>query len=427
MKWETIEVCRGCRAKVQPDTFQEMLNLGVQTFSGIFPNPDDEKDVPIGPLNVIKCGSCGLVQLEHDYPPELLYGDTYGYRSGLNAGMVRHLDDIVECAFGFASIKDGDVVIDIGSNDGTLLGHALSKKNVRAIGIDPLALKFREYYPERTEIVPEFFNAEWAKISLAGKKAKAIFSIAMFYDLPDPTQFAKDVYWALHDEGVWCVEVAYLPSQLKNFAFDGFCQEHLSYYSLKQLIDIAAKAGLYPAKIELNKTNGGSVFVIFQKNIWVDHINLIDVIQPEEITASDEVWEKFRDTIEQTGKSIRLFLENARQRGELVLGYGASTKGNVLLQHFGITPELLPAIAEVNEEKFGKVTPGTKIPIISEKQAREMKPDFFFVLPWHFRDGIVERETMYTLRTGCTFVFPMPEMEFFPSRPSWAYNKQEAN
>ncbi len=407
--YKQIDDCRMCYGR----KLTMVLDLGMQALTGVFPKSKNE-DVPTGPLRLVKCDDCGLVQLEHNYDLSMLYGDTYGYRSGLNASMVRHLQRRVQAIEDRIHLSNGDLVIDIGSNDGTLLG-SYTNKSLRRIGIDPSGAKFQQYYEAGTELIPEFFSAAAIRRHVAGQKAKVITSIAMFYDLERPLDFAAQIVEVLDDEGLWVFEQSYLPTMIETNSYDTVCHEHVEYYSLRQIDQLTRQIGLKIVDVELNPTNGGSFAITAAKcgSKFQDASELVDRMlakEKEDGFDSTAPFKRLQERMQEHRGRLVGFLESARAEGKKVFGYGASTKGNVLLQYCGIGPELLPCIAEVNQDKFGAYTPGTGIPIVSEQDARQQHPDYFMVLPWHFRPGIVAKETEY-VNGGGQLVFPLPEFE----------------
>ena len=294
-----------------------------------------------------------------------------------------------------------DIVVDIGSNDGTLLGtyDFDPTDNIRRIGIDPTAIKFKKYYKPGIDIVEDFFSAEAFKSICGNEKAKIITSIAMFYDLEDPISFAKQIEDCLAWDGVWVFEQSYMPYMIQAKSFDTVCQEHLEYYGMKQIEWIIKAADLKIIDVDFNNVNGGSFRITASKKespyMASPKVNQARVAEDVGGYNTFEVFEAFADAVDDCKKSCIVFLNKCKTEGKKVIGYGASTKGNVLLQYFGIDSELLPYIAEVNSDKYGHVTPGSEIPIISENEAREMKPDYFFVLPWHFKNNILDKENDY--------------------------------
>jgi len=409
---------RRCRICANPNLLP-ILNLGTQALTGVFLKTR-EQAVTSGPLELVKCQEnntdkhCGLVQLRHSYNPDELYGDNYGYRSGLNKSMVAHLQNKVSQIEKRIDLTEGDLVLDIGSNDGTLLGAYANKKLILT-GIDPTAEKFREYYPSYIELIPEFFSARIIKNRFGNKKAKVITSIAMFYDLESPIEFMQEIREVLGDNGIWILEQSYLPTMLKMNAYDTICHEHLEYYCLKQLKWIADRVGLKIIDAELNNINGGSFSVTVTKSnsSYQDKGSVVDKILSEEKRQALfqlKPYKEFSQRILKHREELIKFIKNERNKKKKFIGYGASTKGNVILQFCNLTEKEIPFIAEVNKDKFGCFTPGTLIPIISEQEARAMQPDYFLVLPWHFKENIIEREKDYLAGGGKLF-FPLPRLE----------------
>jgi hypothetical protein len=390
-----------------------VLNLGHQALTGVFPRNAAE-DVTVGPLELVWCPKSGLLQLKHTYNSSEMYGDNYGYRSGLNQSMVTHLTDKVAYLERLASLKAGDVVVDIGSNDATTL-KAYQTKGLKRIGIDPTGKKFAEYYPAEISLVPDFFSAD-AYRSIEKHPARIVTSIAMFYDLDSPIIFAQQIESVLADDGIWHFEQSYMPSMLRMNSYDTICHEHLEYYSLAVVKTILEKSGMRLVDVVMNSVNGGS-FAVTAAKASNKSIKSNDAVVNWLLDQEDRMglntprpYRDFEERVFRHRDDLTRLIRALNADGKKVLGYGASTKGNVVLQFCGLTSKDIPAIAEVNPEKFGKVTPGTHIPIISEADAKAMKPDYFLVLPWHFKDGILRREKEY-LASGGKFIFPFPEIE----------------
>ncbi len=414
MLYQEIKKCRICGNK----NIVSILNLGNQALTGVFPQKNEE--IEKGPLEMVKCFSkdggdvCGLVQLKHDYQMEKLYGDNYGYRSGLNKSMVEHLECIVRKVEGRVSLNDGDLVIDIASNDGTMLSSYKNHK-LDLLGIDPTSEKFKSYYPDYIDKAAEFFSEEAVKNMRGNKKAKVVTSIAMFYDLPEPLVIMKDIVNVLDDDGIWVVEQSYMPEMINNTSYDTICHEHLEFYAMKQFKWMADKAGLKIIDVEFNRINGASFCLTLAKqgSKYEEAIKEIqDVLADEEAKGFNQlgIYESFGKDSEKHKLELLELLTDLNKQGKKVFGYGASTKGNVLLQYCGLTVNDIPCIADVNEYKFGRVTPGTAIPIVSEEDAKKLKPDYFLVLPWHFKDNILSREKDYMV-SGGKLIFPLPKIE----------------
>lgn len=390
-----------------------VLNLGQQSLTGVFPR-NARQEVTVGPLELVWCPASGLLQLRHSYEPSEMYGENYGYRSGLNQSMVSHLTDKVAYLERLAEPGNGDVIVDIGSNDATLL-KAYKARGVRRIGIDPTGKKFQQYYPAEVRLVPEFFSAE-AYRSVEKSRAKVVTSIAMFYDLEAPVEFARQIESILAEDGIWHFEQSYMPSMLRTNSYDTICHEHIEYYSLGVVKSILDQSGMRLVDVMMNAVNGGSFAVTAarasNKSIKTNHAVIDWLLEQEERMGlgTPRPFRDFEERVFRHREDLTRLIRSLTADGKKILGYGASTKGNVLLQFCGFTAKDISAIAEVNQDKFGCVTPGSHIPIVSEKDARAMKPDYFLVLPWHFKDGIVRREKEY-LANGGKFIFPFPEIE----------------
>ncbi len=406
-----ISRCRICGgAELLP-----VLSLGRQALTGVFPRSKDEK-VTAGPVDLVRCapggGRCGLVQLRQSYRKEEMYGEGYGYHSGLNPSMVRHLHGKVAKILERVKLGKGDLVVDIGSNDSTLL-KAYPKEGPVLVGIDPTGPNFQKYYPPHVALIPDFFSAKLLRERYPGRKAKIVTSISMFYDLEAPLSFVQEVAEVLADDGLWVLEQSYLPTMLDMTAYDTICHEHLEYYGLSQLKWMMDRAGLKIVDVELNDVNGGSFSVMAAKKsapYGEGSARVRELLAEEKALETPEPFEAFRKRVLSHRAAVQQFFEKARAEKKTVFGYGASTKGNVILQFCGLTAADIPCIGEVNEDKFGAFTPGTGIPIVPEAQARAKKPDYLFVLPWHFRDFIVAKEAAYR-EAGGKLVFPLPRLE----------------
>jgi cyclopropane fatty-acyl-phospholipid synthase-like methyltransferase len=328
--------------------------------------------------------------------------------------MVEHLHRKVDALKELVSLGPHDLALDIGSNDGTLLAR-YAAGSPTLVGIDPSARKFQKYYRPDIQLIVEFFSAETFRKHFGDRQAKIVTSIAMFYDLEQPQAFVHDVASILADDGVWHLEQSYLPSMLRTNSYDTACHEHVEYYALRQLHWLMWRSGLRIVDVQLNNINGGSFAVTAAKDKSGLHTNRAALESLEKDEAALELdtlrpFEAFWQRVLKHRKELREFCSRLQREKRTIVGYGASTKGNVLLQFCGITSEMLPCIAEINEDKFGCVTPGTWIPIVPEPEVRDMNPDYFLVLPWHFRDGIVRREAAFRARGG-KIVFPLPTLD----------------
>lgn len=406
-----VTKCRVCENR----DLIPVLSLGDQALTGVFPRRADEP-ITSGPLELVRCDdqgsdrACGLLQLRHSFDLGEMYGANYGYRSGLNRSMVEHLNGKVAAIRRLVDLRAGDLVIDIGSNDGTLL--RAYPESYTLVGIDPTGSKFKDYYPPHIRLIPDFFSGKLVS-NLGAGKARVISSIAMFYDLESPLDFMRQIHEVLADDGVWVFEQSYMPTMLDVNAYDTVCHEHLEYYGLKQIKWMTDQVGFKIIDVELNAINGGSFSVTVAKTSapFEESAAVAAILADEQRRRLDTPvpYEQFKRGVFHHRDQLKAFFATTRAAGQTILGYGASTKGNVILQFCQLTRSDIPCIAEVNSDKFGCFTPGTLIPIVSETAARAMKPDYFMVLPWHFKDNITARESTY-LASGGKLFFPLPEL-----------------
>lgn len=399
-----------------------VLDLGEQALTGVFPRTK-EQSITQGPLQLVKCHDlegedvCSLVQLAHSYDLDEMYGDNYGYRSGLNPSMVCHLQAKVKRIIGLASLVPDDLIIDIGSNDGTTL-KAYPPMLYKLAGIDPTGVKFKEYYPPHITLISDFFSLEKFHAHFGDQKAKVVTSFSMFYDLEAPQNFMHEVREILHPEGIWVFEQSYMPTMLARNSYDTVCHEHLAYFGLKQIKWMADKVGLRIVDVEFNDINGGSfsVTAAHTESGYPVFPGLSESLFREERLGLTTLapYLAFAERVEKGRQNLIDFVKKAKVDKKRVVALGASTKGNVVLQYCGITPDLIESVGEINPDKFGKLTPGTRIPIYPEDGVLSSDPDFFIVLPWHFRI-FFERQKKYA---GRSLVFPLPNLEVLTLPPS---------
>ena len=407
--YKKIDKCRICG-----NTHLEcVLDLGEQMLTGVFPR-EKNANVTTGPLRLVKCvgGSdvCGLLQMEHSYDLGEMYGENYGYRSGLNASMVAHLNNKVRRILELVELHKGDLVIDIGSNDSTTL-QAYPSSGSLLVGIDPTGTKFHSYYPSHIQLIPDFFTSSLVKERFPGLKAKVVTSFSMFYDLEDPMEFMRQVYEVLADKGIWVFEQSYMPTMLDTNSYDTVCHEHLEFYALRQIKWMADKVGFKILDVEFNDINGGS----FSLTVAKAHGDLtvipsVQKILDDEHTKGLETlapYQEFAERVVKTRRDLLSFIKTAHSENKSISALGASTKGNVLLQYCNLSTKEFEFVGEVNPEKFGCYTPGTWIPIISEQDLLVKKPDYLIILPWHFKQFFTSNKKF----SGMNLVFPLPKVE----------------
>ena len=405
--------CRICKS----DKLTNVIELGEQYNTSKFPK---YKDFCTSKTKIILClcENCYLLQLRYSENQSELYEHEYGYRSGISNTMKQHLKEYNDEILSKVDLNTGDTIVDIGSNDSTMLQYYSNK--YRRIGVDPTGKQFKEYYVNGVELLPTYFTHENFVKTYNNIKCKIVSSISMFYDLPDPVQFAKDIYSILDDDGIWTCEQSYLLSMIQKNSIDTICHEHLEYYSLYQIKMIADLANFKIVDIKFNECNGGSFRIYFAKRSsdkYVENKALIQIILENEDRnklRSKDTYIKFMENCDNEIAKLRSFIDLVNKNGKSVYIYGASTKGNCLLQYANITESDIKYAVERNLNKVGKMT-STGIPIISEEEMRRSPPDFLLVLPWHFKDEIIKRESTF-LNNGGQFIFPLPNFEIYSSK-----------
>lgn len=395
--------CRVC----QSNQIINVLSLGDQYLAEFKDKGFPSKAYPV---EMVMCKNCSLVQLKESTSPELLYTDNYGYYSGINNTIKADLLDIVNSSMEMVELLENDVVIDIGSNDGTLLKNY--PKELARIGFDPVC-KFAEFYKDQENLlfINDFFNYEALlkayKEQGVNRKAKIVTAISCFYDLEDPHKFVADVAKILHPKGIFVIEQNYLATMLENVAFDNIVHEHIEYYTLKSLEYLLEKHFLKVIDVKVNSINGGAF------RTYIRHMNNVEkmrIIEKRMKLDNQFTYMLFGMKVKKTAKKVHDFVEKVVKEGKTVYVYGASTRGNTLLQTCGLNEKLIKAAVERNPVKYGKKFLG--IPIISEEQARKDKPDYMLVMPWFFREEFLEREKEY-IKNGGTLIFPLPEFQVY--------------
>ena len=365
----------------------------------------------------------GSVRLDQIAPLDTMYGK-YWYRSGINNTMKKELNGIVNSITDIVKLKENDLWVDIACNDGTLLSYV--PNNLLRVGIDPVDDSYKiESEKHSNLIIQDYFSYDVFKNSKFGNlKAKVITTIAMFYDLEEPKKFVNDIIKVLDDNGVWVLQLSYTPLMIEQLAFDNICHEHAYYYSLFNIRKMFKECGMDIVDVQLNDTNGGSFRIYCMKENSdktkfgtqpyrdICRFRINSLLQYEESLKLDSVdtWVDFYNRINELKEKTVSFIKSEKEKGKKIWGYGASTKGNTLLQYFGLDHTLIDGIAERSPYKFGLKTVGTNIPIYSEQEMRDQKPDYLLVLPWHFINEFVERESDF-LKNGGKFIVPCPKFE----------------
>ncbi len=398
--------CRNCKKK----KFFHLFSLGNLYYTGLF--KIKKANIPKDKITLVMCKSCKLVQLNKSFNPKIMYDHNYGYRTGINKTMSMHVRNVVKKLSYRTNISKGDLALDIASNDGTLLNNY--PKNIITCGVDPILNKYKKFYSKVKFKVPEFFNLKYFLKKKLYNKFKIITALSVFYDLKNPNKFLSDIKELLSFDGIFYVEFADLYSIIKNNMFDTICHEHMEYYSFNVINNMVKKNHLKIIDLDINEINGGSIgvyvthkhskFTVNNKNI-----NILIKLEKKSKLNLKKTFNIFFKNINSLKIRLMKTLMEIKKKGKSIHGYGASTKGNVLLQYFKIDNKIIDYISDRNPKKNNLYTPGTKIQIINESKSRNLRPDYYLVLPWHFKKEILSRERKIRLK-GTKFIFPLPDI-----------------
>jgi len=404
--YKNIIKCRICDS----ESLVEVLKIDEQYLSSTFVSSNENNvlsKVKV-PQTLVLCQSCALLQLRETVNPDLLYKE-YFYRTSINDTMKKDLKKVVTTSIDLVDLENDDIVIDIGANDCTMISYF--PQNLKRVAVEPAENIDWNHVDSSIEIINDYFSKSSVIETLGNKKAKIITACAMFYDLDRPNDFVSDIKEVLHFDGIWCIQLSYLPLMLKNMNFYDICNEHLEYYSLQTLQNLMQRNGLSIFHAEKNEVNGGSikVFVAHIEKNMKSTLELNVLLKEEKVLNLHKVetYLDFGKKMEELKSKVTNYMKGEIEKNNLVLGLGASTKGNMLLQFFDINKSSLPYISERNPKKVGLKTMGTDIELISEEQARSLNPSCMLVLPWYFKNEIIDREQKY-IQNGGTLLFPMP-------------------
>lgn len=413
-----ITACRICHNK----TLLPCIDLGNQYLSSVFPHDLTYRNntSSIYPMELVLCkktkNTCGTLQLAHDINLTSMY-EFYPFSSSTNSSMPAILNNIVDSALPYVSLQKDDVILDIGGNDGTLLSF-FKDKPFDLLTIDPAKNIKQIFTSPRYKYINNFFNKK-TYANVTNKKAKLVFSIAMFYHLTDPIQFSQEVASCMDDDAVWVIQMAYLPLMLKNNMYDNIVHEHIGYYTTHNMEWIMERAGLEVFDVLLNDVYGGSfrVFVKKKGNRKLKKTKRLVQVLKDETTIgvhSLQTYRSFMKRIEKTKKDLVTLIKKLTLQKKNIWIYGASTKGNTILQYCQITKNQIEAAADSNPFKFGKYIIGADIPITDEKTMRKAKPDYLLTLPYSFVNGFMTREKKI-ITSGTKFIVPLPKVRILPS------------
>ncbi|PJE81432.1 hypothetical protein COU58_02435 [Candidatus Pacearchaeota archaeon CG10_big_fil_rev_8_21_14_0_10_32_42] len=410
-----IKNCRSCGS----ETLVPIVNLGNHYISDFVDNHEITRSRV--PLELVLCNEedkgCGLLQLKHNAPPEEMWGETYWYKSAINPTIRADLGDIVNNVERLVPLKEGDIVLDIGCNDGTMMGYYKNPGLVR-IGFDPSANVAKEAEQKGIEVVNNFFNKENYNYKVKNRKAKTVTAISMFYDLEDPNTFLKDVKSVLDKNGLFVIQQNYLVKMLENNGLDNICHEHREYYSLRSLENLLEKHDFEVFDVLLNGINGGSIRTYIKSkegnlksNGAKERLEEIRMHEKNMGLNTSKPYLEFAKKVDEAKEKLLNFMQEEKRKGKIICGSGASTKGNTTLQYFGLDSSIISGIEDKNPEKFGKKTIGSFINIDSPENIENLKPDYLFVLIWYFLNDVKRNQKAFLDRGGKLIVpLPVPKL-----------------
>ena len=415
--------CRNCKKKF----FTLISKIGKQPISSIFLKK--KKYIENYSLDLFQCKFCDLVQLSKIPSLKDMYGPQYGYKTSVSDLMVNHLKKKFNWIKKLKILKKKPNILDIGSNDGTFLNFFAKydtkyDKRINLIGMDPSANAFSGSYDKKIKVVTDFFRNQSVRKYLKDSKFSVITSFAMFYDVEDPNEFCKNISKVLEKNGIWVLEFSYFPLLLKNLTYDQICHEHVVYYTLNTFNKILNRNNLKIVDFSLNEINGGSIEIICTKKnsgLKIKQRKIKDIISKEkQISKSD--YDRFNLRIQNGKNNLNLFLQNINKSD--IVGYGASTKGNVILNYCGLTNKNISYICDANPSKIGKFTPGSHISIISKRKMRKINPKYLLVLIWSFRSEVIKQEKKF-LKRGGKLLFPLPAFHIIDKDNYLNYLKED--
>ena len=414
--------CKICKSK----KIIKITNLESQPISSVFLSKKNFNLKKYN-INLYQCYKCKLIQFKSLPPLGEMYGKTYGYRTSLSKLMINHMKEKFIKFSKLGIIKKNSNILDIGSNDGTFLNFFANKeKKLNLYGIDPSSEKFKKFYNKKINLITDYFTYEnfFKNINNQGQKFKSITSFAMFYDIENPNKFCKDIYKLLDKDGLWALEISYFPALLKNLTYDQICHEHVTYYTLTTFNNLVKKQGFKILDFRFNEINGGSIEIICAKksnNIKSNDSKIKKHLMDEKNITLDS-YKKFNERVENTKKNILEILKLVGSKN--IIGYGASTKGNIVLNHCNITSKNISYICDENSYKFNKFTPGSNIKIISKEKMRKLQPKYLLILIWSFRKEVIKQEINY-INKGGKLIFHLPQLHIIDKSNYKAYLKKD--
>jgi SAM-dependent methyltransferase len=365
------------------------------------------------PLDLAMCGECGLAQLPDVVDPELLYRD-YIYNTSISLGLVEHFDRYARSVLERTNVEPGSLVVDIGSNDGTLL-RGFAKRGMRVLGIDPAREVARKACEGGIETIPTFFSSTLAA-DLRQERGPASIVTAnnVFANVDDLDDLVDGIGKLLAPDGVFVFETGYFPDLVRQRIIDNIYQEHLSYYAVRPLQRFFPRHGMELVSIDHEPTKGGSIRgYVRLAGAPAGSFGPGALHDLEEKEAADgfqrpEALRRFAQGVEQLREELIDLVADCRAQGREVAGYGASVGVTTLLYYFDMG-RALSFVVDDNPVRHGRFTPGQHIPVLPSDALYERKPDDVLLLAWRYAEPILGRHQGYR-QAGGRFIVPLPEI-----------------
>lgn len=397
--------CRACQRK----TLNLFLSLGQMPLVNRFIEPEalscDEKRYP---LDVAFCHNCGMVQLADVVPPTEMFSD-YLYFTGASEPMRQHFLSMVTEILESVGASEGDLVVDVGSNDGTLLSQYPGW--VRRLGIEPSSNLAQEAERHGITTMCDFLNVAAANraVELHGN-ATIVTATNVFAHVDDIRGFLDAAQVLLGGSGALVIEVPYLLDMLTNVEFDTIYHEHLSYFAVRPLLGVFESQGFEVTSVKRIPVHGGSLRIYVRPSRNPQHSPIAKEFVSAELEAglgTNAPYRRFATNVAAIRSRLCELVISLKDSGEAVAAYGAPAKGNTLLNYCGITADMIDYVTDTTPAKQGRYTPGTRIPVVHPSALVERTPDYALLLAWNYKDSILKKETEYR-KNGGKFIVPIP-------------------
>ena len=405
--------CRFCNATLQ----YTFVDLGVSPLCESYVDSAQlNRMEPFYPLHVYVCEHCFLVQLEEYVSPESIFTE-YAYFSSYSDTWLQHAKEYTQMIVERFRLSGQSQVVEIASNDGYLLQYFV-EKDIPAFGIEPAKNVSKVAIEKGIQTVVEFFGTRMAReLAKEGKHADLLIGNNVLAQVPDLNDFVKGMKILLKSQGVITMEFPHLMRLIEKNQFDTIYHEHFSYFSFISVEKIFASHGLTIFDVEELPTHGGSLRIYARHEEDTSKTisqRAIELRAREEKAKFNQLgpYFTFAEKVKDTKRKLLEFLISSKREGKSIAGYGAPGKGNTLLNYCGIRTDFIDYTVDRNPYKQGKFLPGTHIPIFNPEKIRQTRPDYLLILPWNFKDEIMEQMS-YIREWGGRFVVPIPEVRVY--------------